>query len=138
MKVNWPSVSDSLDVSGITRLLRDLIRTLDASFAKVRPDDQISIGGGEFITKHLSKTFTLNFAAPGAVPGQVEQDVSVTGAVLGNQVLVSAPLAWPSGLSLHGFVKSADTITVRWTQISGAAANPDGGGGTYRVDVWQH
>lgn len=97
-----------------------------------------AIGGGQTITKHLSATATLNFAAPTAVPGSADQTITVTGASLGNTVTVGAPVTVGANYLLTAFVSAANTVTVRWTQISGAAADPDGAGGTYRVDVWQH
>ena len=81
---------------------------------------------------------TLNFAAPGVVPGSpADQTITVTGASIGDRVSVSAPVTMPAGFILQAFVSLADTISVRWTQLSGAAVDPDGPGGLYRVDVWK-
>lgn len=81
---------------------------------------------------------TLDFAAPGAVPGSpADQTITVTGAAIGDRVTVSAPVTIPAGFILQAFVSAADTVTVRWTQVHGAAADPDGAGGVYRVDVWK-
>lgn len=83
----------------------------------------------------LLATATLNFAAPGAVPGSVDLTVTVPGAALGDLVTVAAPAAVGANYLLTGFVSAVDTVTVRWTQIAGAAADPDAAGGTYRVSV---
>lgn len=95
-------------------------------------------GTGAPISAHLSATATLNFAAPGAVPGSVDLTIAVPGAALVDTVTVGAPVTVGAAYLLTAFVSAAGTVTVRWTQISGGAADPDGGGGTYRVDVWKH
>lgn len=79
----------------------------------------------------------LNFAAPGAVPGQVVQNVTVTGAKVGDMAKVAFPGAMPANYILAANVTAADTVTVQWTQIAGAAADPDGGGGYYQIEVDQ-
>lgn len=93
------------------------------------------------VPENVRRTYavTLNFAAPGAVPGYTDQVVAIDGVELGDTVLVGAPVASPAGfLPPMGFVSAADQVTVRWAQLSGAAADPDGGGGTYQIDVWRH
>lgn len=78
----------------------------------------------------------LNFAAPGAVPGQVVQNVTVTGCALGDMARVSAPVAMPANYILAANVIAANTVAVQWTQIAGAAVDPDGGGGGfYQISV---
>lgn len=87
----------------------------------------------------IEASVSLNFAAPGAVPGVTDQNVTMTGAEFGDTVLVGCSITTPAGfLPPIGFVSAADTVTVRWVQITGAAANPDGGGATYQIDVWRH
>lgn len=90
------------------------------------------------IKRHLSATATLNFSAPASVPGSVDLTITVTGAALGDTVTVGSPITVGANYILTGFVSAVNTVTVRWTQISGAAADPDSTGGTYRVDVWKH
>lgn len=87
----------------------------------------------------LSYDVTLDFAAPAGVPGFTDEVVAIEGVELGDTVLVGAPVAAGANfLPPVGFVSAADEVTVRWMQISGAAADPDGSGGTYRIDVWRH
>lgn len=93
------------------------------------------------VPENVYRTYevTLNFAAPGAVPGITSQTVTIAGVEVGDTVLVGAPNAAPAGfLPPVGEVTAADTVKVHWLQFSGAAANPDGTGGTYRIDVWRH
>ncbi len=98
----------------------------------------LQIAGGTKITKHLSATATLDFGAPLAVPGSVDLTITVPGASLGDTVTVGAPVTAGSDYILTAFVSAADMVTVRWTQIAGVAADPDGAGGAYRADVWKH
>ena len=87
----------------------------------------------------IETSTTLNFAAPGAVPGVTDQNVTMAGAEFGDTVLVGCSITTPAGfLPPIGFVSAANTVTVRWPQISGAAADPDGAGATYQIDVWRH
>lgn len=80
---------------------------------------------------------TLDFSQPGAVPSSVDLTLTVNGAQLGDPVTVAAPVAVGTNYLLTGFVSAPNTVTIRWTQIAGAAADPDGAGGTYRVLVWR-
>ena len=93
------------------------------------------------VPENTRRTYSipLNFAAPGAVPGLTSQSVTVKGVELGDTVLVGASIAIPAGFSGPvAHVSAPDTITVQWLQLSGAAANPDGSGATYTLDVWRH
>lgn len=103
--------------------------------------DNIDGSGAAFdvpVKRQLSATATLNFGAPGAVPGSVDLNITVTGAALGDTVTIGSPVAVGANYILTGFVSAVNTVTIRWTQIAGAAADPDGAGGIYRVDVWKH
>ena len=87
----------------------------------------------------IDASVSLNFAAPGAVPGVTDQTVTMTGAEFGDTVLVGCSITTPAGfLPPIGFVSAADTVTIRWVQLTGAAANPDGGGATYQIDLFRH
>lgn len=99
----------------------------------------LTVGGGTKITKHLSATFALNAGTPGAAPGCVDlAGNTLTGAALGNTVVVSADIPLPADFTLQAFVSAANTVDIRWCQLSLVAADPDGAGANYRVDVWQH
>lgn len=93
------------------------------------------------IPEYTLRTYsaTLNFAAPGAVPGITSQTVTIDGVELGDTVMVAAPITAPAGfLPPVGEVTAANTVKVHWLQFSGAAADPDGSGGSYTIDVWRH
>ena len=69
------------------------------------------------------------------MPGVVSNTVTVSGAVAGDKAIVTAPATYGAGFILDAFGSATDTVTVRWAQLSGAAADPDGAGGTYSVKV---
>lgn len=99
----------------------------------------LKIKTGATIKKHLSVIAGLGFAAPAVVPGfTAGTNVTVTGAALGDTVVVSANVAAVTTQWLVGSVTAADTVTLKWGQLSGAAATPGIGGETYRIDVWGH
>jgi hypothetical protein len=86
-----------------------------------------------------SASVSLDFSAPGVVPGFTDESVTIEGVELGDTVLVGCSITAPSGfMPPIGFVSAANTITVRWLQVTGAAADPDGAGATYCIDVWRH
>lgn len=120
-------------------VMRTLVEKLTVAFRKVFPQGgELIIGQGQIIRAHLSQTYNLNFAAPGAVPGKTDQVVVMTGARLGDIVEVAAPMAIGANYSLGGFVSATDQVTLRYWQFTGAAADPDGAGGSYRVALWRH
>lgn len=89
--------------------------------------------------RRFETSTTLNFAAPGAVPGVTDQNVTLTGVEFGDTVLVGCSITAPAGfLPPIGWVSAANTVTVRWVQLTGVAADPDGAGATYQIDVWRH
>ncbi|MDQ7773586.1 MAG: hypothetical protein RDU13_08685, partial [Elusimicrobiales bacterium] len=101
--------------------------------------DSLIIGKGTSITKHLSSTYPIDFGVSASTPTCTDSaGQTLTGAALGDTALVSANIALPSYFMLQAFVSAADTVVVRWCQIDGAPADPDGAGATYRVDLWKH
>jgi hypothetical protein len=97
------------------------------------------IGGGGKILKHLSSSFSINFGVMASTPTcQDSAGQTLTGAALGDTLVVSADIALPSYTTLQAFVSAADIVVVRWCQMDGAPADPDGAGANYRVDVWKH
>ena len=97
-----------------------------------------TVGSGTAITKHLSATASLDFAAWSGNDCQ-DLTITVTGAVDGNTVYLGIPTALSStaGVSFSGFVSVADTVTVRGCKVT-AGASADPAAATVRADVWQH
>lgn len=136
MNVNLPNIlGDKYDAGVFRTLVEKLTAALRRAFAQ---GGELVIGNGQIIRAHLSQTYTLNFAAPGAVPGKTDQVVSLTGARLGDIVEVAAPIAVGANYSFEGFVSATDQVTLRYWQLTGAAADPDAAGGLYRVALWRH
>lgn len=81
----------------------------------------------------------LDFSAPAAVPGITSKSVTIDGVELGDTVLVAASIAVPAGfMPPRAAVTAADTVTVYWEQVTGAAADPDSTSATYTLDIWRH
>lgn len=93
------------------------------------------------VPENVRRTYnvSLNFSAPATVPGFTSQATTVKGVELGDTVVVAASIAPPAGfLAPVAHVSAADTVTVRWLQVTGAAADPDGAGATYTLDIFRH
>lgn len=89
--------------------------------------------------ERLTHDVELDFSSPGAVPGITSEAVTIDGVELGDTVLVGASIAVPAGfLPPRAAVTAANTVTVYWSQLTGAAADPDGAGATYTLDIWRH
>ena len=136
MKIKLPNFSDSLGGAGLGTVMRTIIKEIEAAFARIRLDDQIIIGGGTSITKHLSTTATWN--PPDLLDGAQQTmtpDITLTGAALGDEVTVSFSLAL-QGTQMWGEVQSTNTVRVYHRNDSGGPINL--ASGTVRVSCWQH
>jgi hypothetical protein len=89
------------------------------------------------ILGRLSGVFTLDFGTPSRVPHSVELSVPLKGAALGDPVNVGSPVSVGPEFVLSAFVSTPDMLTIRWTQVTGRPTDPDGSGGTYRLEVWK-
>lgn len=96
----------------------------------------ITIGsGGSAISKVLTATATLDF---GSLAAQTSADltITVTGAAVGDAVIMGLPAAPDSGVVFNAFVSSSNTITVRATNATSGAIDP--ASATFRATVIQH
>lgn len=137
MKVKLPLFGDAFDGMKLPKLgetMRGILREIEFAFGKIRLDDQIIIGGGTPILKHLSTTTTWD---PGNLiaTAQTSKTVTLTGAALGDEVTCSFSLDLQL-LQLTGYVSSANTVTA--VLQNGTAGAIDLASGTLRVSVWQH
>lgn len=129
-------VFDGVKMPQLVAALSALFKDIELAFNKIRIDDQIIIGGGTPILKHLSTTTTWN--PPDLADGAQQTmtpDITLTGAALGDEVMVSFSLAL-QGTKMWGEVQSANTIRVYHRNGTGGPINL--GSGTLRVSVWQH
>jgi hypothetical protein len=89
-------------------------------------------GEGATITKILSGSASLNFPSIGA-GAQSSLTITVTGATVGNAVVLALPATPAAGLAFDAFVSAPNTVTVRASNVS---ANPvDAAAATYGVIV---
>ena len=84
---------------------------------------------------HITYSETLDFGVPAAVPGTVSLVVNTGEVRIGDAVDVGPPVTIGGDFLLDAWVSSDNNITVRWTQITGVASDPDGAGGTYCLYV---
>jgi hypothetical protein len=85
-----------------------------------------------------SKTYTatLDFAAPGAVPGcSADLTITVTNSALGDPVILGVPNGSIADATqfLFAWVSAAGTVKIRSCQLANAAANP--ASGTFSIKV---
>ena len=135
MKIKLPNFSDTVELGhDLGRVMRGILKDIETAFLKIRVDDQIIIGGGTPILKHLSTTATWN---PGNLADNTQTSVAttLTGAALGDEVTCSFSLDLQL-LQLTGHVSAANTVTVVLRNGTGGAI--DLASGTLRVSVWQH
>lgn len=97
---------------------------------------RLSLGfGGAVITRHLSATPILDF--PTVFPGgQQEQNLTLTGAKIGDSCDASPESGAETGLSWAAYVSAQDTVTVRLLNATPQAVTPSSR--AWRVIVWQH
>lgn len=76
-------------------------------------------GSGATITKVLTATASLNFPSISAA-SQADLTITVTGAAVGDEVIMSLPAAPAAGLVFNAFVSATNTVTVRASNISGS------------------
>jgi hypothetical protein len=90
------------------------------------------VGSGSTITKVLSASASLNFASIPAV-SQADLTITVTGAVVGDEVIMALPAAPAAGIVFNAFVSAANTVTIRASNITASAVDP--AAATYGVIV---
>ena len=132
---------NSVDIADGTIVTADLAdaAVTSAKLAASINITSLTIGGGTAITGHLSAASALDAAAPAAVPGcSADLTIAVAGVAMGDTVTIGTPVTMPASFMLNAWVSAAGTVSVRWCQLAGAAADPDGAGGTYRADAWKH
>ena len=79
-------------------------------------------GDGNTITKVLSGSASLDFPEIAAV-SQADLTITVTGAAVGDEVIMALPAAPAAGLVFNAFVSAANTVTVRASNITAAPVN---------------
>jgi hypothetical protein len=89
-------------------------------------------GDGSTLTKLLSGSASLNFGSIAAA-SQANLTITVTGAAVGDEVALALPAAPAAGIVFNAFVSAANTVTIRASNITATAVDPDAA--TYGVIV---
>jgi hypothetical protein len=92
----------------------------------------IASEGSNTVTKVLSGSASLNFGSIGAA-AQADLTITVTGAAVGDEVIMALPAAPAAGLIFNAFVSAANTVTIRASNITAAPVDP--AAATYGVIV---
>lgn len=93
--------------------------------------DGLDLGGKTLFTSALNATATIDPASLLDAAGATST-VTVTGAALGDYVLVAAPYDL-QGITVTAYVSAADTVSIRVQNESGATV--DLASGTWKVKV---
>lgn len=88
--------------------------------------------GSAVITKVLTASQAINFTEIAAA-SQASSEITVTGAAVGDEVILSLPAAPAAGLVFNAFVSSANTVTIRASNITASPIDP--ASATYGVIV---
>lgn len=92
--------------------------------------------GGTEIAKYLSSLETGEDVANVTAGSSVNHDITITGAAVGDAVMVTPPDTWPAGLFFNAFVSSANTVRLVVYNPTSSPINP--ASGSFRVTLIQH
>jgi hypothetical protein len=98
----------------------------------VKSTNGFIVGSGSTVTKVLSGSASLNFGSIASVE-QADLTITVTGAAVGDEVILALPAAPTAGLVFNAFVSAANTVTIRASNITAGAIDP--AAATYGVIV---
>ena len=117
---------------------------VDGATAILRYDGVLSrwdvINGSSTLPQHFHASPTINFGAPAVIPGCSTTQIDATGVRAGDRVSL-APVTVANVTDNHFFlgkVIANDLVRVSVCQFEGAAADPDGAGSVYRIDIWRN
>jgi hypothetical protein len=92
----------------------------------------LALGANDLFTAVLNATTTFDPASLTTYTGTVSSGITVTGAALGDFVLVSAPYT-QAGLIAQGYVSAANTVII--TVFNATAGTVDLASGTWKIKV---
>jgi hypothetical protein len=95
-------------------------------------DNGFIVGSGSQITKVLSGSASLNFGSI-ATTASADLTITVTGAAVGDEVIMALPAAPAAGIVFNAFVSAANTVTIRATNVTALSVDP--AAATYGVIV---
>lgn len=91
------------------------------------------VNNGQIMNRLLSATATLNFGSIAAAASET-LTITVTGAQTGDSVALGLPSSPAAGIVFNAFVSATNTVSVRATNVTGTAVDPDSA--TYRATVF--
>lgn len=129
--IRWGNGTDAYD----TILYRSAADTLRTPDRLVAAGDLLIGDAGNAITEHFSVTKTWN---PGTVTANTTATTtqSVTGASLGDTVVIGPPNLSNEGWLVSGYVSSTNNVSITIYNLTGSDRTP--GSGSWRIDVWKH
>jgi hypothetical protein len=110
----------------------ETIMALTTFSGPVRSLNGFIAGNGNTITKVLSASASLDFASISAA-SQASLTITVTGAAVGDEVIMALPSGPAAGLVFNAFVSATDTVTIRASNITASPVDP--AAATYGVIV---
>lgn len=96
-----------------------------ASGAPINPT-KLQVNGGATVTRLLSTLATVTFSVVTAQSSQ-DQNVSLTGASIGDCIILGPPSVVQPSVSYVAFVPAAGTVTLRAINCGSASITPTGG-----------
>jgi hypothetical protein len=96
-------------------------------------DNGFVAGTGATVTSVLTATSTIDFSSISANTTSDSSGITVTGAAVGDAVMVGVPATIASGLVVTGYVSAADTVKVRAANVTASPIDP--ASGSFRVVV---
>src|SRR5436190_1109817 len=88
----------------------------------------------ELYNNQLIATATIDFASTAANTSTDSSGITVTGAAVGDPVIVGSP-AYLAGGGFEAYVSAADTVKVRFSNNTAGALDP--ASGTYKIVVFK-
>ena len=96
-------------------------------------DNGVVAGTGATVTSVLTATSTIDFSSISANTTSDSSGITVTGAAVGDAVMVGVPATIASGLVVTGYVSAANTVKVRAANVTASPIDP--ASGSFRVVV---
>lgn len=92
----------------------------------------LALGANDLFTAVLNATTTFDPASLTTYTGTTSSAITVTGAALGDFVLVSAPYT-QAGVNIEGYVSAANAVTI--SVFNATAGTVDLASGTWKIKV---
>jgi hypothetical protein len=81
------------------------------------------VGSGSTVSELAVATAALNFPSI-ATTASADLTITVTGAAVGDYVVLALPASPAAGIVFNAFVSAANTVTIRASNITGSSVDP--------------